>query len=89
MNNDILATNQDIATKEGQINGNVIDFDDLYKALNEFFMGWMSYLSGASSGSNTKTLAKQIFDNKITEVKYSLTPQKKDLLIDQLTLKSE
>ncbi len=89
VNNDILATNQDIATKEGQINGNVIDFDDLYKALNEFFMGWMSYLSGASSGSNTKTLAKQIFDNKITEVKYSLTPQKKDLLIDQLTLKSE
>lgn len=87
--NDILTTDQEIATKESFINGSVIDFDALQKALNEFFMGWMSYLSGASSGSNTKTLAKQIFDNKMAEVKQSLSPQKKDILIDQLTLKSE
>lgn len=89
VDNDILTTKQEIATKESLINGNVIDFDALIKALNEFFMGWMSYLSGASSGSNTKTLAKQIFDNKIDEVKQSLSPQKKDILIDQLTLKTE
>lgn len=89
VDNDILTTKQEIATKESLINGNVIDFDALIKALNEFFMGWMSYLSGASSGSNTKTLAKQIFDNKIDEVKQSLSPHKKDILIDQLTLKTE
>ncbi|MCQ2374650.1 MAG: hypothetical protein MJ069_01940 [Salinivirgaceae bacterium] len=89
LSNNLLVVEQNIAQQERLINGNLIDFNALLKALNEFFMGWMSYLTGASSGSEKKTLAQQIFNNKISEVNNSFHPQKKDAIIDQLTLKTE
>lgn len=85
----LLTVKQDISSKESQLNGNLIDFNNLNNALNQFFMGWMQYLSGSDSASSIKTLAKHIFDNKIAQVNQVISPQKKDELLDQLTLKNE